>query len=352
MKQQGRFAWLVISLWVLSLASALAGTNAGEAVKDSVAERMLLYQRDNGGWPQPGGNAINYKLPIAAALKTRLVAEKGKLDTTIDDQATTNEIKYLVKAYQETGNEAYREAAERGIRYLLAAQNAAGGWPQSYPDSSSYHKHITYNDHAMTDVLWVLTYLAEGSNGFSVVDKTLLPRAQRAIQRGVDCILKTQVRQNGKLTAWCAQHDSHTLKPANARKFELASLSGNESVSILNYLMHLPNPSPEIKRAIEAGAAWLESVKLTGIAIKTVEDANQPKGKDRVVVASSGAVTWARFYELDTDKPIFCGRDGIKRYALAEIENERRVGYAWYGNWPAQFLMNDYPAWVVKWKDK
>ncbi|MEZ4904078.1 MAG: hypothetical protein R2822_21190 [Spirosomataceae bacterium] len=31
-----------------------------EVVKDSIAERMLLYQRNNGGWPQPGGNPINY----------------------------------------------------------------------------------------------------------------------------------------------------------------------------------------------------------------------------------------------------------------------------------------------------
>ena len=28
-------------------------------VQDSIAEKMLLIQRSNGGWPQPGGNAIN-----------------------------------------------------------------------------------------------------------------------------------------------------------------------------------------------------------------------------------------------------------------------------------------------------
>ena len=42
---------------------------------------------------------------------------------------------------------------------------------------------------------------------------------------------------------------------------------------------------------------------------------------------------WARFYEIDTNRPFFCGRDGVKKYAMAEIEPERRNGYAWYGNW-------------------
>ena len=33
---------------------------------------------------------------------------------------------------------------------------------------------------------------------------------------------------------------------------------------------------------------------------------------------------------------------------LAEIEHERRVGYAWYTDAPADLLRKDYPAWQLR----
>lgn len=319
-----------------------------EVVKDSVAERMLLYQRNNGGWPQPGGDPINYNLSLTDGQKATLLSEKGKLDATIDDKATTREINALVSAYKKTQNTTYLKAAENGIKYLLTAQNSAGGWGQFFPDTSGYHKHITYNDQAMMDVMWIFKNITEGKNDFDVV-KTLIPQAKAAMAKGIDCILKTQYVQHGKLTAWCAQHDRKTLLPAKARAFELASLSGNESVGIVQFLMSIDNPSPEIKKAIQAAVAWLESVKIVGIRVDNIVDASQPKGKDRIVVADPNSTLWARFYNLDTNKPFFTGRDSVPRATLAEIENERRVGYAYYGNWPAKLLSTEYPNWLQKW---
>ena len=319
-----------------------------EAAKDSVAERMLLFQRNNGGWPQPGGDPINYNLVLTPTQKAILLSEKGKLDATIDDKATTREINALVSAYKKTQNTAYLQAAENGIKYLLTAQNSAGGWGQFFPDTSGYHKHITYNDQAMMDVMWIFKNITEGKNDFDAV-KTLIPQAKAAMAKGIDCILKTQYVQQGKLTAWCAQHDRKTLLPAKARAFELASLSGNESVGIVQFLMAIDNPSPEIKRAIAAAVAWLESVKIVGIRVDNIVDVSQPKGKDRIVVADPSSTLWARFYNLDTNKPFFTGRDSVPRATLAEIENERRVGYAYYGNWPAKLLSTEYPNWLQKW---
>jgi len=322
---------------------------AAEAKLDSMAERMLLYQRNNGGWPQPGGNAINYNLVLTDAVKKSLLAGKAMLDATIDDKATTREINYLADAYGKTQNDAYKKAAERGIIYLLTAQNAKGGWGQFYPDSSSYRKHITYNDNAMIDVMWVMKRMAEGTTSFALLDKSLMPKAQVALAKGIDCILNTQYTQQGKLTAWCAQHDRNTLLPANARAFELASLSGSETVGIVDFLMTIDNPSARVKQAIRAATGWLDSVKLVGTTTKTITDATQPSGKDVIVIQSPDAVSWARFYELDTNRPFFCGRDGIKKYSLDQIENERRVGYGWYGTWPAKLLSQSYPAWQAKW---
>ena len=42
---------------------------------------------------------------------------------------------------------------------------------------------------------------------------------------------------NGRRTVWCAQHDETTLRPAGARTYEHASLSGYESVGIVRFLM-------------------------------------------------------------------------------------------------------------------
>jgi PelA/Pel-15E family pectate lyase len=58
---------------------------------------------------------------------------------------------------------------------------------------------------------------------------------------------------------------------------------------------------------------------------------------------------WARFYEIETNRPIFSGRDGIIRYRYSEIEHERQVGYSWYGSWPLSLLQEEYPVWRDKW---
>ncbi len=318
-------------------------------VKDSVAERIVLYQRSNGGWPQPGGNAINYTIPLSESLKNILKSEKNKLDACIDDQATTLEIKTLVTIFKKTNNPEYKKSAENGIKYLLSAQNLAGGWGQFYPDTSSYRKHITYNDNAMINVLWVLKYTAEGLNDFEVVDKSLIPEAKNAMIKGIDCILKTQYVQSGKLTAWCAQHDRISLKPANARAFELASISGSESVGICYFLMGIENPTPAIKNAINSAISWLENVKISGIKVQDISDSNQSSGKDRIIVADPNSVIWARFYDLQSNKPFFTGRDSMPKSTLAQIENERRIGYAYYGTWPKKLLATDYPLWLAKW---
>jgi PelA/Pel-15E family pectate lyase len=347
-------AYLLSLIFLLNLLphqSVRAGLRK-ESLADTTAEKMLLYQRDNGGWAQYQGNATDYRKPLLAAQKEILLKDKNKADATIDDKSTTLEINYLIKAYTQTQNINYLRAAEKGIQYLLSAQYPDGGWPQSYPDTSSYHKHITFNDQAMVDVLWVLKNTADKTNGFAALNPKLAEKASLAVKRGTDCILKAQYVQNGKLTAWGAQHDYRTLKPTAARKFELASLSSYESLGILKFLISLPNPNENIKKAVKAAVAWFEMVKLTGNAVQTIADAAQPSGKDQVVVPKAGAVMWARFYELETNKPIFAGRDGIKRYAMAEIENERRLGYSWYNSYAIKFLNSDFPDWVKKWDKK
>lgn len=323
------------------------------SVRDPVAENMLVYQRAIGGWPKAVNEIkVDYNKTLTDAEKQAIRADSLHIDATIDNNATTREIRYLVKAFKQTNNPAYLNAAEKGIRYYLKAQNAAGGWPQYYPDSSLYRSQITYNDNAMVNVLNVLQDIVELKNGFEVINPSFIPLAAEAVKKGINCILATQIIVNNTLTAWCAQYNRYTLQPEMARKFELVSLSGNESAGIVRFLMRIKKPGPRIKQSVKAAINWFELVKIPGYTYLDIVAPEEPKGKDRVLVADPGSVIWARFYEIGTNRPFFSGRNSQKKYSLAEIEVERRTGYAWYGTWPEKLLKTEYPQWLQRVSDK
>jgi PelA/Pel-15E family pectate lyase len=154
--------------------------------------------------------------------------------------------------------------------------------------------------------------------------------------------VKCQVRVDGQLTAWCAQHDEATLEPRPARSYELISLSGAESAGLLQLLMSLERPSPEVIRAVHAGARWLESARITGLRETRVN------GDKKLIRDPDAPPLWARFYEMDGHRPFYSGRDGVKKYDIAEIEPERRNGYAWHGAWGANVLQR-YADWKQRW---
>ncbi|MDP4209364.1 MAG: pectate lyase [Bacteroidota bacterium] len=315
--------------------------------QDLQADNMLLFQRSSGGWYKQFRNkAFDYNVEFSASDKAEIADEVKKGEATIDNEATTKEIKYLVKAYKKYNNPKYLAAAEDGIRYLLKAQYKNGGWPQYYPDRSFYRAEITYNDNAMLNALKVVQDVALKQNDFDVVNPALIEPCSKAVSKGIDCILKTQIRVNDKLTAWCQQYDETTLKPAKARAFELPSISSAESVGLIEFLMNQPKPSQEIKDAINAAIEWLQTVKIVGYKIIDVPAPGTPKGKDRRLAADNASIMWARYYEIGTNKPFFCDRDGIKKYSIKEIGYERRNGYAWYGTWPTKLLEKKYPEWL------
>lgn len=110
--------------------------------------------------------------------------------------------------------------------------------------------------------------------------------------------------------------------------------------------MSLDPPRPEVVRAVEGAVTWFQAAKLTGIKVVQVEDRKAPKGKDkRVVEDPSAPPLWARFYEVGTNRPMFCDRDGVAKHQLNEIGYERRNGYSWLGYWPQTLLKTEYPAW-------
>ncbi len=291
-----------------------------------IAENVLSHQSDRGDWPK--------NLDTSAA---PFRGDRSHLRGTFDNGATVGEMRFLARIFIATGGTRYREAFTKALDHIMAAQYANGGWPQSHPSGNGYARYITFNDNTMVNILELVRDVAR-SDDFRFVERAHREAADRAFAAGVTCILKCQVQVDGRLTVWCAQHDESTLKPRGARSYELPSLSGGESAGILLLLLSLENPSPDVVRSIRAGVKWYEDAKITGIRQVVVN------GDKKIVPDGAAAPLWARFYEIGTNRPFFCGRDGVKKDDLAGIEVERRNGYAWYGDWGRRVLVQ-YARW-------
>lgn len=298
-----------------------------------VSRAIIAHQDEaSGGWPK------NTDMTIAPSAEFLARSPRDRAPT-IDNGATTTQVRLLARVAQASGQATIHASVRRGLRYLLDAQYQNGGWPQFYPLRAGYYSHITYNDNAMVNVLEVLSAVAAGQEEWAPFAAEFGPDADRAVARGVACILATQVVVDEQLTVWCAQHDATTLAPAPARSYEPVSLSGMESARIVRFLMQVPEPTPAMVSSVEAAMRWFAAVAIPGKRVDRSEG-------DQRLVDDPPSDAWARFYEIGTNRPIFLGRDAVVRYDLAEVEAERRGGYSYYGDYAEELFTDDYPAWL------
>ena len=301
---------LLASIFCIARAAVASGADGSNwPMERFVLDNVLAHQLDCGGWAKN----IDKTKPGAKAKRVK------ESDATIDNNATTSEIRFLLRWHKRHGDGESLAAALRGIDWLLAAQLANGGWAQFPNRTKGYWTQITFNDNAMRNVLALMRDAAEGREDFAVLDKTRRDRCAAAFKRGIGCVLKCQIRVDGKPTVWCQQHDRETLAPTGGRAYELASFASQESAEILLLLMSIEKPSPEIVEAVEGGAAWFERTRLAD-------------GR------------WARFYDLDECRPFFCDRTGIPRRDISEIAPERQHGYSWF-NTKGDKALKKYAEW-------
>ena len=317
---------------------------------EGVADNILLYQKDNGGWPK------NYDMfaILTPEQKDSLIKAKPVLNTTFDNRTTYSHIACLAEVYAVIKNEKYKEAALKGLDYILAAQYNNGGWPQYFPIENNYSSHITYNDDAFSGIMRLLKDIKDDKPQYSFIDEKRKKKLKASFDKGIQCILQTQINDAGKPTAWCQQYDEKTLQPAWARKFEPPSISNGESADIVLFLMSINNPDKKIVDAVQYAVTWFKESAILETRVKTIPAPEMVtpyriSRTDRVVEHDSLAPPiWTRYYELKTHRPLFCNRDSKVVYSLAEVDRERRDGYAWYVYGP-QKILNLYPAWQQKW---
>ena len=315
-----------------------------------IGDNILLFQKRNGGWPK------NYDMLaiLTDKQKKKLEHVKNDQNTTFDNSTTYTHIACLSMIYRETKINKYKEAALKGIEFILTSQYPNGGWPQYYPLKDDYSRYVTYNDDVIAGIMKLLKDILDEKPDYNYVDAVVKQKLKHAFDKGLQCILKTQITDNGSLTAWCQQYDEKSLRTAWARKFEPPSICNGESCGVLELLMSLQNPDKDVIKSVSSAVRWFNESKINGVRVKTIEAPltaykYRVSHTDKIVVPDTAALPiWTRYYELETHRPLFCNRDSKVVYSLAEVERERRDGYRWYTYEP-QKILNSYPGWAQKW---
>jgi len=311
-----------------------------------IGNQLLLYQRVTGGWPKN----IDMAKPLSDKEREKVLADKQKHnDSTTDNDATTQQMNFLARLYQSTKDVRYRDAFRQGVAYLLSGQYENGGWPQFWPEMRDYQIHITYNDDAMASTMMLLRDIAAQKEPYQgdLTDDQLRQQMTKAFDKGIECILNTQIVTDGELTVWCQQHDRETFLPAAARAFELPSYCTMESAMLTRLLMELPNPDERVKKAVHSAMRWFDKYKLTGYKVERTGHPGSADQNTKLVKDAAAQPMWARFYDLELCEPFVCDRDGVPRRHLEQIGAERRNGYAWYTDRPIM-LYKRYQKWAKK----
>ncbi|MBQ8920754.1 MAG: pectate lyase [Oscillospiraceae bacterium] len=297
--------------WSTYLKNSASWFGTSEAIQ--VAEDCLTYQLSEGGWQKGMG--------------TEHTGDWAH--TTIDNDATTSQIRFLMRTYGQTGQQKYFDAAMKGVDALFKMQYSNGGYMQCLNTPGTYHAHITLNDGAYVHVMEIMKEMRDKTGDFTAVSDAYSAKAAASLEKAIQCLLDMQIEVKGVKTAWCQQHDENTLAPASARAYELPSVCTSESAGVIQFLYKEAQATgrADIIRSVNAAIQWFKDVTLYGIKFVS-------QGDDKVVVQDANAdPLWARFYDIDKQIPLFSDRDSSVHYDVSEISQERRTGYAWYGNW-------------------
>jgi len=131
---------ITMASWTDCLDQPAPWYGSPEAVR--VAGNILLYQRSTGGWPKN----IDMARVLSPDERAAIAGERTLTDSTIDNGATTTQIRFLARVHAATRAEAWRTGPIQGLRFLLEAQYPNGGWPQFFPLQADYSRYITFND--------------------------------------------------------------------------------------------------------------------------------------------------------------------------------------------------------------
>jgi PelA/Pel-15E family pectate lyase len=235
-----------------------------------IAANLMAYQNADGGWPKN----IDWLAVLNPDSVYNSLKESYKR-STLDNRNTFPQIEYLADAYCLYQDMIYRDAALKGLLFLLNTQKTNGGWRGWDVDA------ITFNDDVTTGALELFRNIVQGDKSFIWLDAHTRKRIEQAFDKGVKLVLACQILQNGVRSGWAQQYDNETLVPVGARTFELPGITANETSEILLFLMGIEHPSQQVAEAVHCGMKWLDKAQLKGIKLL-----RRPLPEDKIILLS------------------------------------------------------------------
>jgi PelA/Pel-15E family pectate lyase len=307
----------------------------------AAADALVTGQLESGGWDyvvefDPKLSVKWYRRSDIGKISAAEAAKRKNI-STYDDDNTQSAIQLLLavadasKGSNDPRDVRIRDARDYALKKLLEVQRPNGGWPQrwdgtavkpadypvhparfpkDYPrehPKTNYYAYYTLNDNTHRDC--VMTLLdAEKRLG--------KPEFRAAAIRGADFLVLAQLPE--PQPAWAQQYNPQ-LEPAWARAFEPPCVCSGESVGVMRLLvdLYVETGNEKYLEPLPRAIAWFK----------------------RSEIAPN---TWARMYEIGTNKPIYGDRDGKIYYRVEDLSPERQTGYSWKGSYGAPSAFAHY----------
>lgn len=281
------------------------------------AQALMWCQLSSGGWDSD----FDFDPRQARRYHFRRDVEAGDVDpagrhadSTLDDQKTQASLLFLLElAHTDASKKdpALRAALDFGLKGLLAAQAPCGAWGQHYEGPS---KDTATDLRAKIPTEWPRIWPAVDYTPFHTLNDGNLEWVMRLLLRAHELekderYIAAARKLGGFLIraqlpdpqpGWAQQYN-FAMEPVWARKFEPPAVSSIESVGAMEALLQLwlATGEEEFLRPLPAAIAWLEKSRL-----------------------SDGR--WARFYELGTNKPLYCK---AKTYEITHDDSDLPTHY-------------------------
>ncbi len=303
-----------------------------------IADNYVSWQMSHGGWDK--GIELHEERQWDGSESKNAHSGWTTIDGgeigTIDNNATYSHIIHIAKVYAKTGDEKYKQSVEKGLDFIFKLQYETGGFAQVYPKRGNYSDYVTFNDNAMVNTMRMLESILIKEYPFNndIISNDYYKKVETSFNKGIDYIVKSQIVSQGKLTAWCQQHDPYTYEPKEGRAYELPSICSSESTAIVRLLISANNRNyrPDVDNAIKYALEWFKESEVKDYRY------DKKAADKQCFIPEKGSSIWYRFYEIDTNKGLFSDRDGIAKYDLSLVGDERRTGYTWAGTWPLKLI--------------
>jgi len=296
--------------------------NAHEATGDEYylaaalkAGRSLVYgQLESGGWR----NSIDYDASGPRIDQYRNGKGKGNNFSTLDDDITQSALKFLIRldrvtAFRESD---VHESVEYALKALLAAQYPNGAFPQGWTGpvrartvEKASMPEYDWRKEGRIKEYWNEYTLNDGLAG-TVTDTLIIahrvyedPRYLKALQKLGEFLLIAQLPE--PQPGWAQQYNAE-MHPIWARAFEPPAVSGRESEDAMLALLKIADYTKDHRFTgpIVAGVKYLERSLL-------------PDGQ------------LARYYELESNRPLYMIRGSGKGYELTHNDSNLPDHYGW-----------------------